>query len=425
MRLEIKKETGLQTFCIFTIIMLFISSLLLGSVSDIIEGMKIIILSRSALTTDYFALANYSAALFNAGLMMLFWFIIIYKQHKTFTGMTMATIFINVGFALFGKNPINILPILIGTMIYAKLQKVNIGRYIYVAAFGTCLAPIVSDLAYILPFNMDISTIISVLIGVLIGIILPPISAHTASMHMGYNLFNVGFSAGLVSMLLVYILSAFGVSSTGMNIWQYGRPLFLIIGLNAYFLIAVIWGYWMNNNSFKGLKSIFSHSGRAIADFILMDGAGVALINMGLIGLICTNYIIIIQGDLSGPVIGAILTAFGFGAFGAHPKNYLPTLLGVYLAGVITSLTAQTPSIQLAAVFAVGIAPVCGQFGKIAGITAGFLHATIVICTSGIYYGLNLYNNGFSCGLVAIFLVPIIESIKNIIKIHTKNNRRT
>jgi len=32
------------------------------------------------------------------------------------------------------------------------------------------------------------------------------------------------------------------------------------------------------------------------------------------------------------------------------------------------------------------------------------------VCTSSLYGGLNLYNNGFSTGLVAIVLVPVLES---------------
>ena len=51
-----------------------------------------------------------------------------------------------------------------------------------------------------------------------------------------------------------------------------------------------------------------------------------------------------------------------------------------------------------------------GQFGIIAGLIAGALHSAVVVCTSSLYGGLNLYNNGFSTGLVAIILVPTLES---------------
>ena len=113
---------------------------------------------------------------------------------------------------------------------------------------------------------------------------------------------------------------------------------------------------------------------------------------------------------MSGPVLGTIIMAFGYGAFGAHMKNFIPVLLGVYLSCFVTQYLPVTPGIQIAAIFSIGVAPIAGQFGPIAGIAAGFIHATIVMYTSQMYGGLNLYNNGFSCGWVAIIMVPLIES---------------
>ena len=91
-------------------------------------------------------------------------------------------------------------------------------------------------------------------------------------------------------------------------------------------------------------------------------------------------------------------------------KNYFPVLCGVFFSCFITQYLPTTPGIQIAAIFGVGLAPIAGQFGPIAGIAAGFLHATVVMYTSQMYGGLNLYNNGFSCGWVAIIMIPMIES---------------
>ena len=121
-------------------------------------------------------------------------------------------------------------------------------------------------------------------------------------------------------------------------------------------------------------------------------------------------YILLIGGDLCGPILGAIWMAFGFAAFGAHVRNYLPVLAGVFLFTFFSQYSPTTPGIQLAAIFAVGLAPIAGQFGAFWGIIAGMLHSAIVMCTSVMYGGLSLYNNGFSAGWVAIFMVPTIES---------------
>ena len=132
--------------------------------------------------------------------------------------------------------------------------------------------------------------------------------------------------------------------------------------------------------------------------------------NMAVVGAFCVTYILLIGGDLSGPVVGGVLTIFGFAAFGVHLKNFIPCLVGVYLATCLKTFVITMPAMQLAALFSAGIAPIAGQFGPIAGLFAGVLHTSIVMCTGEMYSGLNLYNNGFSLGFVAIIMIPVLES---------------
>ena len=253
--------------------------------------------------------------------------------------------------------------------------------------------------------------LLAVMTGILIGFILPPLSVHTASMHMGYNLFNVGFSAGILAFVIVCVLRSFGIVPQSTLIWKEGIPPVLAVISYGYFLFAIVYGLVINKGKISGLTKIMQHPGRAVADFVLMDGVGTTFMNMGIVGMVALTYILLIGGDLSGPVIGAILTVFGFGAFGAHLRNYVPVVLGVFLSTFINVFEATTPSIQLAAIFSVGIVPIAGQFGAIAGIFAGILHVAIVTCTNDMYGGLNLYNNGFSCGWVAIIMIPFVESL--------------
>ena len=48
-----------------------------------------------------------------------------------------------------------------------------------------------------------------------------------------------------------------------------------------------------------------------------------------------------------------------------------------------------------------------------AGILAGYLHSSVALNVGIVYGGMNLYNNGFAGGIVAIFLVPVIQSISD------------
>lgn len=404
------KDRELLVFCLATVFLLFVAAFMLGTPKDLARGMITIFLSRDALVTDYFELAGFGAAFLNAALVLGIAILLIHFQKLPFSGFTMAVLFINVGFALFGKNPVNVLPIIAGTGLYAKVHNSGMNRYIYTALFGSCLAPMVTEMLYLLPFSFGINLLCAISIGIFIGFVLPPLSMHTASMHMGYNLFNVGFSAGLLAFVMVCIMESFGLKSNSVFIWKYGRPVWLVAGMYLYFAATFFYGLFLNKGELKPLLKLMKHPGRAVADFALMNGAGTTLINMGIMGCICTSYILLVGGDLCGPVVGAILTAFGFAAFGAHPKNYLPVLAGIFIGTFFNHMLPTTPGIQMGAIFAVGLSPIAGQFGVVAGMLAGMLHGAVVVCTSELYGGLNLYNNGFSTGLVAIILVPILES---------------
>lgn len=419
------KGKELLVFSIGTMLLLVLGAFIMGTPKELLKGMITIILSRDALVTDYFELVGFGAAFLNAGLVLGLEILLIHIQKIPFTGLTMAVLFINVGFALFGKNPVNILPMILGTWLYAKLHHSGMNRYIYTALFGSCLAPMVTEMVYLLPFSFGVNLFCAVGIGVFIGFVLPPLSMHTASMHMGYNLFNVGFSAGLLAFVMVCIMQSFGLESSSVFIWKAESPVWLAAGLYLYFAAAFLFGLLINGGSVKPLFKLMKHPGRAVADFVLMDGVGTTLMNMGIMGTICISYILLIGGDLSGPVVGAILTVFGFAAFGAHARNYLPVLAGIFLSTFLNHMQPTTPGIQMGAIFAAGLSPIAGQFGILAGMLAGMLHGVVVVCTSSLYGGLNLYNNGFSTGLVAIILVPMLESFIKGFKIRHGREPRT
>lgn len=69
------------------------------------------------------------------------------------------------------------------------------------------------------------------------------------------------------------------------------------------------------------------------------------------------------------------------------------------------------PAVQLACLFCTTLAPVSGYFGWPYGVLAGFIHSSVVLYTGSPVAGMNLYNNGFSGGLVAIVLYATIVAI--------------
>ncbi|MEG1972761.1 MAG: DUF1576 domain-containing protein, partial [Oscillospiraceae bacterium] len=193
------------------------------------------------------------------------------------------------------------------------------------------------------------------------------------------------------------------------SIWQNGIDISALIFLTLLCSCFISWGFFNSGCSLKPLCSIMSRSGRAPDDFVLSNGLGPTVLNMGLVGLICLMYILIIGGDLNGPITGAILTCMGFAASGLHPKNIFPTILGVFIATFAIAQPATAPSLQMAALFGTTLAPIAGQFGTGYGLVAGFLHAFLVLTIAEPCGGYNLYNNGFSAGLISIIMVAFIQ----------------
>lgn len=391
---------------------LFVCGLVLSPWGTLLPGLATIHRSPDVLISDYFVIGGMGAAMLNAGLVTLASLLLTRRLGLTYSGLSVAAILIMGGFALFGKNLVNCLPILFGNWLFARYQKEKWNKYIVIGLFSTCLAPFVSFLYNALSTALWLRVAAAAGIGVVIGFVVPALAPHTASFHMGYNLFNVGFAAGFVAIALMSVLRGFQLDSGSVMIWQKGfPPLFTGLCLGALVLLFV-WGWLLSDRELRRLGRITRHSGRAVADFVFMDGVGPTFMNMAVMGLLAIGWLWLVGGDLNGPTLGGVITIVGFAAFGMHPKNCAPIVAGIWAATLLLRYQPSDPSIQLAALFGMGLAPIAGQFGVVWGIIAGMLHCAIVTTVGSVYGGLNLYNNGFTAGLVALILVPLIQSFK-------------
>ena len=386
------------------------AGLLLAQPGELLPGLLAIHRSPDVLISDYFVIGGMGTALVNAGLVTLASLLLTRALGLTYSGLSVAAILIMGGFALFGKNLVNCLPILLGNWLFARCQHQKWTRYIVIGLFSTCLAPFVSFLFDALPAPLPLRLAAAAGIGIVIGFVIPALAPHTASFHMGYNLFNVGFAAGFVAIALMSVLRGIQLDSGSVLIWQKGFPPRLTLLCLAGLGVLFVWGWLLSDRRLSLLGRITRHSGRAAADFVFMDGVGPTFMNMALMGLLAIGWLWLIGGDLNGPTLGGVITTMGFAAFGMHPKNCAPITLGIWLSTLLLRYQPADPSIQLAALFGLGLAPIAGQFGPVWGIAAGMLHCAVVTTVGSVYGGLNLYNNGFTAGLVALMLVPLIQS---------------
>lgn len=413
---DLKKEQKLIILAVFPVAFL-IFGIIFGMIEgmegqSLIDGLIAIMISPTTLLTDFFVVGGIGAAFINSAVIGFFNLFLLKQFKMRINGLLVAAFFTVLGFSFFGKNVVNILPIYLGGYLYAKLQDIPMKNVILVIMFSTALAPIVSVVTFGGIFDQGFGYLMGIITGIMIGLVIVPLASHMIRFHDGYNLYNIGFTAGIVGTVLNSLLKNFNVTIMPVNLVYTENNPYLITMLFALFGYLLFMGYKTNKNVIKEYKAILEYKGRTITDFTSLLGYGITFFNMGILGISALVLVLILGGTVNGPVLSGILTIVGFAAFGKHPKNCIPLIAGVLFAGIIFGADFTDTRFIIAVLFSTTIAPIAGAFGPVAGVIAGMLHLTLVTNIGIIHGGINLYNNGFAGGLVAGFMVPIIDAFK-------------
>lgn len=407
-RSRIKKIEFISILLISGIIIGF-SGYVFHERENVLAGILKIITSPAILITDFLVIGGIGAAFLNALLIFLFNFTLSRVLKIEITGLLIASFFTVFGFSFFGKNILNILPFYLGGILYSIFEHIDFKEIFITISFTSALAPFVSEVAFRVD-TTDTSYINAIALGIIIGFIATPLSKKMASFHEGFNLYNLGFTGGILGAVITSILKLYNFPITPQRIISTEFDIALKIICTSIFLSLIVIGFFINDSSFKGYTELLKDSGLK-SDFIKKYGFGLTFINMGIMGFVATGFTLLIGETLNGPLLAGILTVVGFSAYGKHFKNTIPVLLGVFLAGWGSSTNGFT--IALSALFGTSLAPITGVYGAIWGIVAGWLHLAVVQSIGTVHGGLNLYNNGFSAGIVASFLLPIMDMIKD------------
>ena len=110
----------------FVAVML-VTGLMLDTPENILRGLWNIIMIEDALITDYLLVAGPGGALVNSALVTAITLVILRLAGDVPNGMTLVEVGLMSGFSLFGKNIVNIWPILIGSWLYAKVRREHWG----------------------------------------------------------------------------------------------------------------------------------------------------------------------------------------------------------------------------------------------------------------------------------------------------------
>lgn len=370
--------------------------------------------SASRLINDFTVIGGAGGALVNAAVMGALALLLVVACGVRPSGPTVAAVFTIMGFSLFGKTPLNAIPIVCGVFIASRIAGKPFRNYLIMALFGTALGPLVSFLLLEAGLAGLPALTLGIAGGLVVGIVLPSLAMAMLRMHEGYNLYNVGFTCGFFGMFAAAILAGANRDLSIGIVWNEAPAWNLLVLAPVVSAILLSEGVAQDRRQIlKNLRALNRLSGRLPSDFMELVSPGAAWVNAGLLGLAGSLYVYLIKADMNGPVIGGLFTLIGFGAFGKHARNSWPVAAGVVAATLVFGKSLTAPGPVLALLFGTTLAPLAGEFGPLIGFAAGFIHLTMVERTAAFHGGLDLYNNGFAGGLTATLFVAIIQWVRS------------
>ena len=418
-----KKEDNFIFAHLFVYAILFIGFglFLCPSFTQLKEGLIGILSSDSALAFDAFHF-GLGPGFVNAGLCFLLVVTLLrIFDGKTAAGKHFASSFIVAGYSFYGENILNILPMIFGVFLYSKLRKEHFGNHVVTSLFSTCMAPFVSYIFLTVQGPVILRLLAAFATGALLGFLAADILSYAFSIHKGFNLFNMGFAAGICCTLVASVLRLFGFTYAKNTIeLTGGNNLLLGTFFGLIYFSMIIEGFFLNGRSFKGLKELLHQTGQAPANFFASSSFPVTLINMGGCGLMVTAYTLLVGGQINGPVISCIWTIPGFAAFGMHMLNIPWSIIGIALGSFIFKYDLSATGILTTTLNSACMAPITGQFGPVFGMITGLIHINVAPNISFLHGFLCLYNNGFAAGFVSYIMLTLNTFFRALVKTRPK-----
>ena len=224
-----------------------------------------ILLSPSKLVTDYFALGGLSCTLFNAGICGLFTNFIIYISKTKPNATTFAGYLLVVAHCFYGLNIINMIPSILGVILYCAVKKSAFSENVHIALFSTAIGPFMSDFLFRYFYFVSgvqavvMGVIFSLALGIIVGFLLPAILPGTTKMHRGFNMYKAGLAIGILGIFIYsFMYESLGIPAPDVvkinNPEYYSLKLSYLGFINVFFVIlfsaALVWGFALNKKSF-------------------------------------------------------------------------------------------------------------------------------------------------------------------------------
>ena len=404
-----------------------VAAVIMPDRATMFSGFWKILTQTCKVSTNYFALGGYAATFLNMGLVGLVCVALCCLPGAKATNVTTLAVILTIGFGAWGINPLNMIPTILGVMLYCLVKKEKLGAQANAMMFSTGIAPLISDLLFRYP-NVDYIGFnwaglgIALFVGLVIGFFLPAGLTHAPNVHKGYDHYSAALPIGMTAFFLRAALytvlqgqdasSLSAMTALDVNSWA-ATNIFCYVVFGACIILAILLGctpkdYW----------NLLKDSGHSVS-FSSKYGNAPFLMNVGVFGLFIMLYYNLIGASFTGMTFGIIFCMLATCNSGSHPGNVWPIMVGYLFASGICgliwggegdfALTVSNQSIIIGLCYANGLSPISGKYGWGCGVLAGGLHYLLVTAVPALHGGFCLYNGGFTAALICLMLVPQLE----------------
>ena len=395
-----------------TMVMFVLAAVIMEPFPQLVENYIAILRSPDILVTDYIYVGGLYAALLNAGITSLLSLGMLVAFKHDPRSQTISNLWLVTGFAFFGKNIFTVIPIYFGGWLYSKYMKQDFNVNILTMLVAAALSPAVTQKIFISVESTFIDVGFAIGMGIIIGFIFDPVAKNLFKAHDGFNLYNAGFTAGMIAIIITAIFDSFGIAYEMNNQWSSGYNLEITIIILAVSVWNIFVGLYTNRHDIRATLGTLIEKRKLQNDYYSHYGTK-CYVNMGVIAIYCVIVAHILRLELNGLILGAILSIIGFGANGKQLYSATALMTGIVLSTLLSPMTFENPNVGVALFFVTCLSPIPAKFGWHWGVLAGALHLHIVTSLAMPSGGINLYNNGISAGFVAILLLPLIRSVND------------
>ena len=403
-----------------------------------LSGFWKILITPCKVTTNYFSVGGYAATFLNMGLVGLLSLLLFIVFKGTPNNVSTLAFILTLGFGSWGINVLNILPTMLGVVIYCLVKKEKLGGLVNAMLFSTGIAPLITELLVRYPgtevigFNW-LGLGLTLLVGFIIGFFLPAGLAHSPKVHKGFDLYSAALPIGMPAFFLN--ASLYKTMGLDVNALPLLSDMSVASRSTVNIFCCVVFGLCVVFAFILGCKP--KDYWKLLTDPALVNnfsstyGNATFLMNLGVFGLFILGYYNLINAPFNGVTFGIIFCMLATCNSGSHPGNVWPIMLGYYVASLVfgwispllggnftCAINAQAICVGLC--YANGLSPIADKYGWQYGFIAAIMHYLLVTSVPTLHGGFCLYNGGFTAALICLIFVPELEKF-----FRTKEERRT